>query len=75
MDKEAIYKVLVIEEKSTVGMGPCYLTNIISESGERTKIFLPKPLFGRIERERREGYSPYFVPTGQKVSNGRKYNT
>ena len=67
LSQDTIFKVLTIEEKYAYGMGICYLSSIISERSEQVKIFF--------EKECAMGYSPYFVSTGQKAENGKKYNT
>ena len=47
------------------------MANLIRDDGERSKVFLPRPLVSRIILERQEGFSAYFMSLGQ-TKEGRK---
>ena len=74
LDQKICFKILRIQEKNSKFQNKCYLTEVMTRGGQRSKIFAPSAMIHRIKEERKPGQSVYFMPAGQKIQGSKTHN-
>ena len=73
-DQKIRYKILRIQEKESRFQTKCFLPEIMTRRGQRSKIFAPSAMVQRIKEERKSNQSVYLIPAGQKNNGAKTYN-